>query len=142
MRRLALNESQRPAPLRVGFYIRTATIEQATHSLEDPARTQEHSLRHQLEVMNQESYLGEITHVLIDRAHSGRNAHRPAFQQLVSLIGNGQIDLLLTTDRSRISRNIQDFVSFQRFMQDHDCRFLCLSDARHPTVQAVQQVLS
>ena len=58
---------------------------------------------------------------------SGMDLHRSALNSLIDDVKSGLIDKVVTTDISRISRSISDFVSIYRFFVDNDVA-LCTVD--------------
>lgn len=61
------------------------------------------------------------THVehISDIAYSGKNTNRPGFQKLWSLVGAGKIDIIITTELSRLSRSVLDFLELVQHCEKH-----------------------
>ncbi len=125
--------------LRVGLYIRVSTEEQASNP-EGSIKSQEQRLRMHLDLKNQENYLGEVTHVFTD-TRSGKDMSRRELQRLLNCIRAGEIDLLMVSELSRLSRSIKDFSQMWELMQEHDCGFLSLRENFDTTTAAGEMVL-
>jgi DNA invertase Pin-like site-specific DNA recombinase len=54
----------------------------------------------------------KYTHLkhISDIAYSGKNTNRPGFQEIWSLVGAGKIDIIISTELSRLSRSVLDFL--------------------------------
>src|ERR1700722_9272529 len=92
---------------KIGLYIRVSTEEQASNP-EGSIKSQEQRLRQAVGFRNQEKPFGEVTRVFIDRAKSGKDTNRPELQSLLSAIRAKEIDLVMVTELSRLSRSIKD----------------------------------
>src|SRR3990167_7885380 len=68
----------------------------------------------------QKSATYEIIEHLEDLGYSGKTTDRPDFQKLVRLIEQGQIDFVVVTELSRISRTTADFHNFFKQCKDND----------------------
>ncbi len=94
---------------KVGIYLRVSTEEQA--------RIQDGSLVSQKKRLEEyvegqcrkESGWGKVVDIYCDEAKSGKNMNRPEFQRMLSDIRLGKINLVLSTELSRLSRSIKDF---------------------------------
>lgn len=58
------------------------------------------------------NYEVPMVYRLKDDGFSGKNTKRPGFQKLVSLIENGQIKFVITSELTRLSRSVRDFLDF------------------------------
>ncbi len=125
---------------RIGLYIRVSTEEQAQNP-EGSIKSQEQRLRQHLELKNQDTYLGEVSHVFVDRARSGKDLSRPELQRMLALIQASEIDLVMVSELSRLSRSIKDFSSIWEMMKQHDCGFLSLRENFDTTTAAGEMVL-
>lgn len=130
----------KPTSRRIGIYIRVSTEEQAENP-EGSIRNQEMRLRETIRLKNQESAFGEITEVFIDRARSGKDMLRPELQQLLSKIRSREIDLVMVSELSRLSRSIKDFSGIWEMMRSHGCGFQSLRENFDTTTAAGEMVL-
>ncbi len=124
----------------IGLYIRVSTEEQAQNP-EGSIKSQEQRLRSNIDLRNQEFYLGDITRVYIDRAKSGKDKNRPELQRLLRDIQNREITLVAVSELSRLSRSIKDFSEMWEMMQAHGCGFLSLRENFDTTSAAGEMVL-
>lgn len=64
----------------------------------------------------------------IDEGQSGSSLHRPAMTQLLKVIKKGEVELLVTYDLSRISRDIFDSNTFLNLVEKNGVILKCLHD--------------
>lgn len=125
---------------KIGIYIRVSTEEQAQNE-EGSIRNQEQRLRQQVEIKNMDSNFGEIVDVFIDRAKSGKDTNRPELQRMLAAIQNNEINFVMATELSRISRSIKDFSEIWELIQNHGCGFQSLRENFDSTSAAGEMVL-
>ena len=126
---------------RIGFYIRVSTEEQAENP-EGSIKNQEERLRASLSLKNLERPgFGELAGIYIDRARSGKDMDRPELQRLLIAIRRQEIDLVMVSELSRLSRSIKDFSEIWELMKDQGCGFLSLRENFDTTTAAGEMVL-
>ncbi len=125
---------------KIGIYIRVSTEEQALN-LEGSIKNQEERLKNHIRIKNMESNFGEIAGTYIDRAKSGKDTNRPELQRLLKAIRNKEIDLVLVSELSRISRSMKDFADIWEMMQKCDCGFQSLRENFDTTTAVGEMVL-
>ncbi len=125
---------------RIGLYIRVSTEEQAENP-EGSIRNQEERLRQTVKLKNMEGNFGEIVEVFLDRARSGKDTKRPALQRMLTAIRNREINLVMSTELSRVSRSIKDFADIWEMMQECECGFQSLRENFDTTTAAGEMVL-
>ncbi|MBT4760066.1 MAG: recombinase family protein [Bdellovibrionaceae bacterium] len=125
---------------KIGVYIRVSTEEQALN-LEGSIKNQEERLKGHVRLKNMESNFGEIVGTYIDRAKSGKDTNRPELQRLLKAIRNKEIDLVLVSELSRISRSMKDFADIWEMMQKCGCGFQSLRENFDTTTAAGEMVL-
>ncbi len=65
----------------------------------------------------------------VDDGYSGTNYDRPAFQQLIEDIRNGEISTLITKDLSRLGRNYLETGTYiEVFFPNHNVRYIAIND--------------
>ena len=65
----------------------------------------------------------------VDDGYSGTNYDRPAFQQLIEDIRNGEISTLITKDLSRLGRNYLETGTYiEVFFPNHNVRYIAVND--------------
>ncbi|MBS1984634.1 MAG: recombinase family protein, partial [Bdellovibrionales bacterium] len=129
-----------PQLKRVVGYVRVSTEEQAENP-EGSIRNQEERIRQTVRFKNMEGTFGELTHVFVERGKSGKNTKRPELQRLLSMIRRREVDLIIVTELSRLSRSIKDFAEMWELMQAHGCAFMSLRENFDTTTAAGEMVL-
>ena len=115
------NQNKQPSGIkRVGAYIRVSTEEQAQNP-EGSIKNQEERIRQALAFKNANAPFGELCEVFIDRGLSGKNMKRPEMRRLLNKIETGEIDLVIVTEISRLSRSIRDFTHVWELLQERKC---------------------
>ena len=67
--------------------------------------------------------------IYVDDGYSGLNFNRPAFNEMLSDIESGKINMVITKDLSRLGRDyIQTGYYTEIYFPDHKVRFVALSD--------------
>lgn len=61
----------------------------------------------------------KIVENLSDRAFSGKDTNRPAYQRMMDLIGRQKIDFVVTAELSRLSRSVTDFLALVSHCESH-----------------------
>ena len=65
----------------------------------------------------------------VDDGYSGTNYDRPAFQQLIEDICNGEVATLITKDLSRLGRNYLETGTYiEVFFPNHNVRYIAIND--------------
>ena len=106
---------------KIAIYVRVSTEEQASN-VEGSIKSQEQRLRQHVDYLNYGRSFGEITHVFIDRARSGKDTNRPELQRLLRAINDKEVTMVLTTEISRLSRSLKDFCAIWDLMRQQGCR--------------------
>ncbi len=131
---------QTAKPHKIALYIRVSSEEQAA-SPEGSIKNQEHRLRALVKFKNMEGHFGEIKTVYVDRAKSGKDTNRPELQKLLLSIRKREIDLVMVTELSRISRSIKDFSDIWDLMKANNCGFYSNRENFDTTTAAGEMVL-
>ena len=111
---------------KIGLYIRASTEEQC--SLDGTIRNQEERLKAEVRYRNQSGGFGEIVHTFIDAGKSAKDMKRPELQRMLQAIKRKEINLVMVTELSRLSRSVKDFVSMNDYFRDHGCKFVSMKD--------------
>ncbi|MBD65429.1 MAG: hypothetical protein CME62_09495 [Halobacteriovoraceae bacterium] len=125
---------------KIGFYIRVSTQEQAENP-EGSIRNQRERLEQMVKMKNFEGNFGEVIHVYIDEAKSGKDTNRAELKRMLRDIESGTINLVMASELSRISRNIQDFAKIWDLMKSLNCKFLSLRENFDTTTAAGEMVM-
>ncbi|NBT58980.1 hypothetical protein EBT16_09380 [bacterium] len=115
-------------PHKVGAYIRVSTEEQA-QVVEGSIDSQKFRLKKFVEGKNDiEKTWGKLIDLYIDDGFSAKDTKRPAYQKMMRDVRAGKINLILVSDVSRLSRNIHDFCSLLKDLEDHKAKFLSVKE--------------
>lgn len=125
---------------KIGLYVR-ASKDDLIKSPEGTIKNQEERLREFINYRNKVAPFGEVTGIFVDQAISGKNINRPAVQRLIQGIKAREIDLVMVSELSRLSRSIRDFAHIWDLMQDNGCGFLSLREQFDTTTAAGEMVL-
>lgn len=125
---------------KIAFYIRVSTEEQAENP-EGSIRNQEDRLRLAVEYKNRTGNFGEVVGVYTDPGISAKNMKRPQLQELLRAVRNREVNLIMVTELSRLSRNTRDFIQIWDLMRENGCRFTSLREDFDTTNAAGELVL-
>ena len=125
---------------KIAIYIRVSTQEQADNP-EGSIRNQRDRLEDMVKFKNYDDNFGEIVDVFVDEAKSGKDTNRPELQRMLREIKKGNITLVMASELSRISRNIQDFAKIWNMMKEKKCSFFSLRENFDTTTAAGEMVL-
>lgn len=112
---------------RCSGYIRVSTEEQALNP-EGSIRSQEERIKQALLFKNSNEEFGELSYTFIDPGLSGKDMNRPELRRMLKLVSEGEIDLIIVSDLSRLSRSIRDFSQIWEFLQAHNCQLWSLRE--------------
>lgn len=125
---------------KIAAYVRVSTEEQAENP-EGSIKNQEQRLREYVKLKSADGPFGEITEVFCDPGISAKDMNRPALQRMLQSIRQGEVNLVLVTEISRLSRSIKDFTLLWDFLKEHDCQFQSLRDNFDTTTPAGEMIL-
>lgn len=120
---------------------RFRTLTEQAENPEGSIRNQEDRLREAIAYKNRQGNFGEIKGVFTDAGISAKDMRRPKLQELLRAIRNGEINLVMVTELSRLSRNTRDFIQMWDMMRAHGCRFQSLREDFDTTNAAGELVL-
>lgn len=126
--------------LKIALYIRVSTEEQAENP-EGSIKNQEQRLRDAVKYRNTYSNFGNIVAVYTDAGISAKDMKRPQLQEMLKSVKRGEVDLIMVTELSRLSRNIRDFLSMWDLMKEYDCRFMSLREDFDTTSAAGEMLI-
>src|SRR5258708_6648459 len=119
---------------KIGAYVRVSTDEQGENP-EGSLKNQEERLRDTVRYKNQDGSFGEIVSVFID-TKSAKDTNRPELQKLFTAIRRKEVNLVLVTELSRLTRSVRDFVEIWEMMRALGCRLLSLRENFDTTTAA------
>ncbi len=127
-------------PYRIAIYIRVSTEEQAENP-EGSIKNHEQRLRDYVKLKCADGVFGEITEVFCDAGISAKDMKRPSLQRMLGLVRSGEINLVLVTEISRLTRATKDFALLWDFLKEHGCQFQSLRDNFDTTTPAGEMIL-
>ncbi len=80
-----------------------------------------------------------------DEGFSGKNTNRPSFQQLLTDVRAGKLDVVMVYKLDRISRSVKDFSDTYELLQSHNVAFLSVKetfDTSTPIGRTVMYILA
>ena len=102
---------------KIASYIRVSTEEQAENP-EGSIRNQEERIKDAVQYRNRNGHYGEIVQTFVDPGISAKDMKRPALQAMLKTIRSGEVNLVVVTELSRLSRNTRDFIQIWDLMRD------------------------
>ncbi len=112
---------------RICGYVRVSTEEQA-ESPEGSIKNQEERIRQAVRHKIETGASVELVDVFVDAGLSAKNMKRPALQKMLSSIKRKEINLVIVTELSRLSRNTKDFCDMWDFLETEGCEFQSLRE--------------
>ncbi|RYZ92298.1 MAG: recombinase family protein [Proteobacteria bacterium] len=125
---------------KIAGYVRISTEEQAENP-EGSIRNQQDRIRDVIDFRNRNGNYGELVHTFIDPGISAKDMKRPALQEMLRAIRSGEVNLVIVTELSRLSRNTRDFIQIWDLMREVGCRFASLREDFDTTNAAGELVL-
>ena len=125
---------------RCAGYVRVSTEEQ-TKNPDGSIKNQEERIKQALSFKNSQEEFGTLTHVFIDPGLSGKDMHRPELRRMLRLVSEGEIDLIIVSDLSRVSRSIRDFSQIWEFLQANHCQLWSLRENFDTSTAAGEMML-
>ncbi len=125
---------------KIGAYIRVSTQEQAENP-EGSIRNQKERIIQTVKLRNMEGNFGEVVDFYTDSGLSGKDTNRPELQRLLKDVRDGKISLVISSELSRISRNMHDFAGIWELFKSHGCSFQSLRENFDTTTAAGEMVL-
>lgn len=112
---------------KIALYVRVSTEEQAENP-EGSIRNQEERLRQTVRHQQESGKSCEIAGVFVDAGISAKNMNRPELQKLLKAIRQGDVNMIMVTELSRLSRSTKDFCEMWEFFQSVGCEFHSLRE--------------
>lgn len=125
---------------KIALYIRVSTEEQAVNP-EGSLKSQEQRLREAVDWRNKNSNFGELVGVYVDAGISAKDMNRPRLQEMLRSIRRKEIDLVMVTEISRLSRNMKDFLGMWEMIHDHGGSVMSLREDFDTTTAAGEMLL-
>ncbi len=114
--------------MKCAAYARVSTEEQAS-AIEGSLDNQQYRLKAFVDLkQSQEKTWGKVVELYIDDGFSAKDTRRPAYQRMMVDLKRKKIDLILVSDISRLSRNIFDFSSLMKDLENLSAQFLSIKE--------------
>jgi site-specific DNA recombinase len=128
-------------PLLVGNYSRVSTDEQA-NVVEGSLDNQSHRMQSFIDIKNmQEPGWGKSVEHFVDDGYSAKDTNRPAYARMIKAIQSGQINAVMVTELSRLSRNIPDFCDFHKTLEKYGVKFFSIKEQFDSSTPAGKMML-
>lgn len=136
--------------IRILSYGRVSTIEQAfkddgTRISDGSPEAQKNRCKEHVKFLEKKNKIKykHLKHIS-DDGFSGKNTNRPGYQELWDHIGSKNIDVVLATELSRLSRSVVDFLKLVSHCEKHDVDLVILGldlDTSTPTGRLILIIL-
>ena len=127
---------------KIAFYIRCSTEEQVLHANpEGTIKNQEQRLRYEVEGKNRSFDFGEVVGVFVEDGLSAKDTKRPALQRMLKAIELGEINLVMVTEYSRLSRSMRDFSAMWELFKSYKCSVISLRENFDTSTAAGEMML-
>jgi site-specific DNA recombinase len=104
------------------------STEEQAESPEGSIKNQEERIRQAVRHKMEAGESVELVEVFIDAGLSAKDMKRPALQRMLGLIKRSEVNLVMVTELSRLSRNTKDFCELWEFFEAHGCEFHSLRE--------------
>lgn len=101
-------------------------------SVEEANRGESSSITNQRNIIQQYCEDNNIIIVreFIDDGYSGSNFNRPGFQEMLSHIDTGQVNMVITKDLSRLGRDMTESSHYaEKYFPEHGIHYVAISDS-------------
>jgi site-specific DNA recombinase len=126
---------------KVGIYLRVSTEEQARIQDGSLVSQRQRAIEYIEGQNRRDDSWGRLIEVYADEGKSAKDMNRPEFQRLLNDIRSGQIDLILSTELSRLSRSIQDFCELWALFKKHGVSLVTLREQFDTTTASGEMMI-
>jgi site-specific DNA recombinase len=126
---------------RVGIYLRVSTEEQARIQDGSLVSQRQRAIEYVEAQNRKEGAWGTIADFYCDEGRSAKDMRRPEFQRLLNDVRSGRINLILSTELSRLSRSIRDFCELWDLFKRHNASFVTLREQIDTTTAAGEMMV-
>ncbi len=113
---------------KIGLYVRVSTKEQAENP-EGSIKNQKQRLLEEVSRKNEKEFFGKVVHIYCDEGLSAKDTKRPAYQNMLRDIRAKKINMIMTSELSRISRNLKYFCLFWDELKSFKCGLISLRES-------------
>lgn len=122
--------------LRIGAYLRVSTDKQV-QVFEGSLETQKFRMEEFVRTRNRETKgWGAIVDFYIDEGISAQSTKRPQYQRMMTDIRSERINMILVADISRLSRNVHDFSTLLKELEECNANYMSLKEQFDSTTPA------
>ena len=108
---------------KIGLYVRVSTKEQSENP-EGSIKNQKQRLLEEVSRKNEKESFGEVVQIYCDEGYSAKDTNRPGYQAMFRDVRAKGIDMVMTSELSRISRNLKDFCLFWEEIKTQKCKLI------------------
>jgi site-specific DNA recombinase len=127
---------------KIAFYIRCSKEEQGLHANpEGTIKNQKARLRYEVDAKNRSHDFGEVVGIFVEDGVSAKDTKRPELQRLLKAIECHEINLVMVTEFSRLSRNMRDFASMWELFKRSKCSVISLRESFDTSTAAGEMML-
>lgn len=112
---------------KIALYVRVSTEEQAENP-EGSIKNQEERLRQTVRYQKDMGKSCEIVGVFSDPGLSAKDMNRRSLKKLLKAVEQGDVNLVMVTELSRLSRSTKDFENMWEFFKSVGCEFYSLRE--------------
>jgi DNA invertase Pin-like site-specific DNA recombinase len=112
---------------KIGLYVRVSTKEQAENP-EGSIKNQKQRLLEEVSRKNEKESFGEVVQIYSDEGLSAKDTKRQGYQAMFRDVRAKRIDMVMTSELSRISRNLKDFCLFWDEIKTQKCGLISLRE--------------
>ena len=115
---------------RVAFYVRVSTDAQVNRgtSIVNQRRTLEQNLKYHNERRHDGEAEWKLVETFEDKGRSGKDTDRPGLDRLRAAVRNREVDVVMVTELSRISRSLKDACELCEEFKSANVDFICLRE--------------
>ncbi len=84
---------------------------------------------------------GQVIEIYCDEGKSAKDMNRSEFQRLIGDVRTGRVNLILSTELSRMSRSIRDFCELWDIFKKHNASFITLREQFDTTSAAGEMMV-
>ena len=109
------------------IYIRVSTREQGQGDGKSP-ENQEHRCRAFISSQHDDPRYEKEAMVFRDIGQSGKDLDRPGFEEMMNAVQRGEVDTIIFTELSRISRSVMDFLELAEKLNRQGVHFVSIKE--------------
>ena len=108
---------------------------------EGTIKNQEQRLRYEVEAKSRAVGFGEVVGIFVEDGLSAKDTKRPSLQRMLKAIELGEINLVMVTEYSRLSRSMRDFSAMWELFKSYKCSVISLRENFDTSTAAGEMML-